>query len=166
MALRLRSLAVFAVLSVVLHEYSVSCQTGAEVAGFVKMLKEVAYPGLRELLAEKKSWDAFGYPCKWNLRGGFHRWQWKWTGDIACTGLGAWNRGGCKSKGCAFKEPFKQYIRALAAANVAPADQIAQKVRECNCGLKQGEIDELIAAVVGSSVPSLPWQALVVVQSN
>lgn len=122
-------------------------QTIAGLAEFAGFLQNVAYPGLQELLGEQQNWSAFGYNCIYTREGGFHSWQWKWTGKINCDGLGVWERTQCKSRGCAFKEPMKGYLTELARRGVATKEQLVQQILNCNCGFNSGDVNEMIIAI-------------------
>lgn len=114
---------------------------------FARVLKEVIYPGLQDHFGDNKSWTAFDIPCTYQRTAGFHSWKWKYDGKISCAGLGEWTKQHCKSRGCAFKEPMKQYLTALAQRSLATKEELIAHIRNCNCGFNQGDINEMVASV-------------------
>uniref|UniRef100_A0A915KRC0 Uncharacterized protein n=1 Tax=Romanomermis culicivorax TaxID=13658 RepID=A0A915KRC0_ROMCU len=79
-----------------------------------KQVGDFVYQAARDYFGDSKSFNVHGLACDWKRDAGFHRWQWKYDGKITCPALGqTFNKSGCKSRDCAFKEPMKQLLQYL-----------------------------------------------------
>lgn len=104
---------------------------------------QTVYAGARDYFGDQKQMNIFGNLCTWTREAGIHKFQWKYDGKIVCPGIGEYSKSACKSRDCAFVEPFKSLLRDFAANNRVPRDQFIAQVN-ADSRLRPNEKQELL----------------------
>jgi hypothetical protein len=71
--------------------------------------------------------QAFGTTCQSQFKGGFHRWQWKWSGKFWCPTLSATVMGDStqwKSRTGAIEHAIQDYVTKMTSAGLLKPSQI------------------------------------------
>ena len=71
--------------------------------------------------------QAFGTTCNSQFKGGFHRWQYKWSGKFWCPALSASIMGDStqwKSRTGAIEHAIQDYVTKMTAAGLLKVDQL------------------------------------------
>lgn len=103
-------------------------QDPSSIITWAKLLKTVNDVGL-SLLSDSKDLTILSYPCHWTRKAGWYRWQLNYDGKIACSTIGKeYTHEHCKSKGCAWKEPFMVLVKDFIVNNRAPKSGLVDAI--------------------------------------
>ncbi|CAF1388675.1 unnamed protein product [Rotaria magnacalcarata] len=87
------------------------------------------------IYAKYNSWSnidtkqAFGTTCHSQFKGGFHRWQWKWSGKFWCPSLSTSIIGTStqwKSRNGAIEHAIQDYVTKMTSAGLLKVEQLNQ----------------------------------------
>ncbi|CAF4912266.1 unnamed protein product, partial [Rotaria sp. Silwood2] len=71
--------------------------------------------------------QAFGTTCHSQFKGGFHRWQWKWSGKFWCPSLSTTIMGEStqwKSRNGAIEHAIQNYVTKMTSAGLLKVSQL------------------------------------------
>ncbi|UJR17990.1 hypothetical protein I4U23_004891 [Adineta vaga] len=71
--------------------------------------------------------QAFGTTCNTQFKGGFHRWQWKWSGKFWCPSLSPTITGDStqwKSRTGAIEHAIQDYVTKMTASGLLKPEQL------------------------------------------